>query len=87
MISHRASDKPILQFVSVRRRDSGEWALPGVCNVSCLLLLLIAGSDSGKVSSGHGIRIFAVAILLRFAIIICVCFFTLSMYTGQLLQV
>ena len=37
-VSHRASDKPILQFVSVRRKDSGEWALPGVCSVLYLLL-------------------------------------------------
>ena len=37
-VSHRASDKPILQFVSVRRKDSGEWALPGVSSLSSYLL-------------------------------------------------
>jgi len=31
-VIHRASDKPVLQFVSVQRKDSGEWALPGVRN-------------------------------------------------------
>ena len=24
------NDRPVLQFVAIQRRDSGEWALPGV---------------------------------------------------------
>uniref|UniRef100_A0A3B5MWS7 ADP-ribose pyrophosphatase, mitochondrial n=1 Tax=Xiphophorus couchianus TaxID=32473 RepID=A0A3B5MWS7_9TELE len=28
-IHHSASKKPILQFVSIKRRDCGEWAIPG----------------------------------------------------------
>jgi len=24
------ADKPILEFVAIRRRDCGEWAIPGV---------------------------------------------------------
>ncbi|XP_043956852.1 ADP-ribose pyrophosphatase, mitochondrial [Gambusia affinis] len=28
-IHHSASEKPILQFVSIKRRDCGEWAIPG----------------------------------------------------------
>ena len=26
---HKDSNKPILQFIAIKRRDSGEWALPG----------------------------------------------------------
>jgi len=40
-VSHRASDKPILQFVSIQRKDSGEWAVPGVCDVLYLSKLAI----------------------------------------------
>lgn len=29
-ISHSVSNQPILQFVSIKRRDCGEWAIPGV---------------------------------------------------------
>lgn len=29
IIHHKESGKPVLQFVSVMRRDNGEWALPG----------------------------------------------------------
>ncbi|XP_029914112.1 ADP-ribose pyrophosphatase, mitochondrial [Myripristis murdjan] len=28
-ISHPASKKPVLQFVSIKRKDCGEWAIPG----------------------------------------------------------
>ena len=31
-----SDDKPILQFVSVQRRDNGEWALPGVITASSM---------------------------------------------------
>lgn len=29
-ILHHISKKPILQFVSIKRKDCGEWAIPGV---------------------------------------------------------
>jgi hypothetical protein len=29
--------KPVLQFVSVQRRDNGEWALPGVTFSFCVM--------------------------------------------------
>lgn len=29
-ISHAVSKKPVLQFVSIKRKDCGEWAVPGV---------------------------------------------------------
>lgn len=29
-IVHSVTNKPVLQFVSIQRSDSGEWALPGV---------------------------------------------------------
>lgn len=29
-ISHPVSKRPILQFVSIKRKDCGEWAIPGV---------------------------------------------------------
>ena len=31
MVYNEDSKKPILQFVSVKRRDNGQWAIPGVC--------------------------------------------------------
>lgn len=30
-INHSLSKRPILQFVSIKRKDCGEWAIPGVC--------------------------------------------------------
>ena len=27
---HPVSQKPILKFVGIQRRDTGEWAIPGV---------------------------------------------------------
>ncbi len=30
-IHHPVSKRPILQFVSIKRKDCGEWAIPGVC--------------------------------------------------------
>lgn len=30
-INHSLSKQPILQFVSIKRKDCGEWAIPGVC--------------------------------------------------------
>jgi ADP-ribose pyrophosphatase len=30
MMKHGSSGRPILQFVAIQRRDSGEWAIPGV---------------------------------------------------------
>ncbi|VDQ09335.1 unnamed protein product [Trichobilharzia regenti] len=41
---------PILQFVSIRRKDSGEWAIPGVSYSALFLLLLL-------VSCTHSYRI------------------------------
>lgn len=29
-IHHSVSQKPVLQFVSIKRKDCGEWAIPGV---------------------------------------------------------
>lgn len=29
---HLVSKRPILQFVSIKRKDCGEWAIPGVCD-------------------------------------------------------
>lgn len=29
-VLHTVSKKPILQFVSIKRKDCGEWAIPGV---------------------------------------------------------
>lgn len=29
LVYHEKSNKPIIQFVSIQRKDSGEWALPG----------------------------------------------------------
>ena len=34
VINHPDSGKPILQFVCIQRKDSGEWALPGVSHVT-----------------------------------------------------
>ena len=40
-----ASGKPILQFIAIQRRDSGEWAIPGVRQVTfdkfCAVVLKI----------------------------------------------
>lgn len=30
-IHHSVSKLPILQFVAIKRKDCGEWAIPGVC--------------------------------------------------------
>ena len=30
VMMHPESGKPIMQFVCIQRKDSGEWALPGV---------------------------------------------------------
>ena len=29
VLKHQESERPILQFVSIQRRDTGEWAIPG----------------------------------------------------------
>jgi len=29
----KIADKPVLEFVAIRRRDCGEWAIPGVIHV------------------------------------------------------
>ena len=34
IISDEETNKPILQFVSIQRRDTGEWAIPGGKNLT-----------------------------------------------------
>ena len=31
VVKNTETNKPILQFVAIVRRDSGVWAIPGVC--------------------------------------------------------
>ena len=33
VVNDEKSGKPILQFVSIQRRDTGEWAIPGGINI------------------------------------------------------
>lgn len=35
---HPVSKQPILQFVSIKRKDCGEWAIPGVCGYYMLYI-------------------------------------------------
>lgn len=35
-VSHAISKRPVLQFVSIKRKDCGEWAIPGV-SMCCLV--------------------------------------------------
>ena len=37
----KKDDKPILEFIAIKRRDCGEWAIPGVSvNRICMFLRL-----------------------------------------------
>ena len=38
----KMADKPILEFVAIKRRDCGEWAIPGV--IMCALVLVVEHS-------------------------------------------
>lgn len=45
-VHHSVSKQPILQFVAIKRKDCGEWAIPGVCKfyilyISCLPYIYI----------------------------------------------
>lgn len=33
IIRHAVTNRPILQFVAIQRRDTKEWAIPGVINL------------------------------------------------------
>jgi ADP-ribose pyrophosphatase len=41
IVNHSVTNMPILQFVGIRRKDTGQWAIPGVCKIlhNCIKLL------------------------------------------------
>ena len=42
----KRDNKPILEFVAIKRRDCGEWAIPGVsCQVNIIIARLIVLCD------------------------------------------